>query len=1073
MSKKTLKNEKFLKETVEKLQNQLTKFIIDTNYTNSYSLSLRQKLSNFETKLQKKILHDKKASLQQNKQISSLLPQILSNNNPNKINSPNSLYNIKAKTNNQIITITKQTPKIEENTKTDNNSLSLSQVHNSPKSFSVGKFIKYSSEKRAQNLYHNIKYDTRNYPIIRNKEMKQGLLEMINKGLIPKIADLSPAFEKNGNPININSKSVKLNYTKQNYRDEVPDDKFKIGNMKYDIASDFLSEEELLLKRKKGNKLFITANNNSKTSDEPHSVFFGSMESLNSAFISNQHNVNEITKGDQYQNDYNLLFTNESENELDKLYLTFVDYTIVKNESYYKFVRKNKEIKPKILFLIENFANMIKKLNFNNEIQADTKKMMFLLAQKPKLRSINNQDLIFCISNKDLNKYGLDMKNEMLFIEKIREILIIKIQKSIRKYLANKKCKLLRYQNNQVIKIQTWYRGMLTYNEIQKKLEYIRQIKKENFNSIQESFKENWNDINELPRIEIHLNSLSYSNYKNTTIDKFSEKESLQLNRLIRLIDPNIEIIFISPYEISDDILKYYFSILNTIGITNIENRFHLIVPQCAKYFPPHYSLSQLLYFSPTTQKKIRKIINEKNAYIIPGIVSKLEKEISLILECPIMMGDIDQINLIFNKSGAKSVFEINELAFPISAWDIKTEEEFYSSLAHLIAIYPTINVWIFKINNESQGRGIAYLELSKIDKILQLKQEKNTNPEFTVNLLKEKLFYFLTSYMKNYVKIVYNSIYPTWNEYLSEYTKQKGIIESCPTYELGGVMGSPSLPILIEPNGKVKVLPTYDKTNIDFFKNVACTSPQKSLVDVDMNSIGEKIGSFLYSQNIMGYVTIEFITFHDGQKILYWGVDMKYGLSDYITSLQYCYFLYIQSTLHQKLTEENEQEASDIEIDYGKIISNSLAFSIPYISNPNISDIILKDFLSAYRFDGLVFDLTKREGIIFNLADTLQCGIFGICGVSNLDKIDRKKGESFLWNLMEKSLRILLGILNKNNKNKKRYGKFEDFRTNIVRNDSLNFHDMYSKIKIIAKQKSKVFDDEKKILNSYNDFLK
>ena len=115
-------------------------------------------------------------------------------------------------------------------------------------------------------------------------------------------------------------------------------------------------------------------------------------------------------------------------------------------------------------------------------------------------------------------------------------------------------------------------------------------------------------------------------------------------------------------------------------------------------------------------------------------------------------------------------------------------------------------------------------------------KQEKNTNPEFTVNLLKEKLFYFLTSYMKNYVKIVYNSIYPTWNEYLSEYTKQKGIIESCPTYELGGVMGSPSLPILIEPNGKVKVLPTYDKTNIDFFKNVACTSPQKSLVDVDMN---------------------------------------------------------------------------------------------------------------------------------------------------------------------------------------------------------------------------------------------
>ena len=56
----------------------------------------------------------------------------------------------------------------------------------------------------------------------------------------------------------------------------------------------------------------------------------------------------------------------------------------------------------------------------------------------------------------------------------------------------------------------------------------------------------------------------------------------------------------------------------------------------------------------------------------------------------------------------------------------VKFQEEFYSSLAHLIAMYPTINVWLFKINKETNGRGIAYLELSKIDKLTQLKQEKN-----------------------------------------------------------------------------------------------------------------------------------------------------------------------------------------------------------------------------------------------------------------------------------------------------------------------------------------------------------
>ena len=57
------------------------------------------------------------------------------------------------------------------------------------------------------------------------------------------------------------------------------------------------------------------------------------------------------------------------------------------------------------------------------------------------------------------------------------------------------------------------------------------------------------------------------------------------------------------------------------------------------------------------------------------------------------MMGNKSQIDLIFNKSGIKSLFELNEIPFPISAWDIKTEEEFYSSLAHLIVTYPTIQV--------------------------------------------------------------------------------------------------------------------------------------------------------------------------------------------------------------------------------------------------------------------------------------------------------------------------------------------------------------------------------------------
>ena len=71
---------------------------------------------------------------------------------------------------------------------------------------------------------------------------------------------------------------------------------------------------------------------------------------------------------------------------------------------------------------------------------------------------------------------------------------------------------------------------MKTRREVQKDLLEIRQYKKETFTSIQSSFRDNWDASTDLTKIEIHINSLSYSNYKNTTIDKYPEKENLQLN---------------------------------------------------------------------------------------------------------------------------------------------------------------------------------------------------------------------------------------------------------------------------------------------------------------------------------------------------------------------------------------------------------------------------------------------------------------------------------------------------------------------------------------------------------------
>ena len=57
------------------------------------------------------------------------------------------------------------------------------------------------------------------------------------------------------------------------------------------------------------------------------------------------------------------------------------------------------------------------------------------------------------------------------------------------------------------------------------------------------------------------------------------EKQNNQLSRFISLIDPNVSIIYITPYPLGKEILSYYYSILTAMGIENPQERIHILVP--------------------------------------------------------------------------------------------------------------------------------------------------------------------------------------------------------------------------------------------------------------------------------------------------------------------------------------------------------------------------------------------------------------------------------------------------------------------------------------------------------------
>ena len=913
-----VKQKEFINSALTKLKDNLTKFIVDTNYSNIQSLYLRQQIDTYEKEILKQNPSRKNLSVNyKSLNNETILPLLISNKNPNKLYDKNKIYNTKKSYN----------IRANENMKRSEKNIFISPLavrdalSSELRKFKNKEYLKYSNEYRNQRYYHQKILDKNNNCLIKKEDMDKGIYDMICKKLIPKTADITPAMDLGGNPLSITKKSSmgrnvnklfskedivtgdmnKLKFS-QYKMDEIYNDKKGILpalNRDWSIRPkrvipyyhETISDtgvpnlEKINNETDNKNNVFITR------SDQILNTVQENLEDNNFSNIIDMKNKNNSSIKYNNSNTTKCNTINDNSSSINNINSSKIDSNIIK--TFYDHIL-DIDMTNNIL---NNMENLFQKLNILNA-KVDSNKILALIKYyNNNIKNIINKDLLECLTNEDIEEKGFDPKNERQLLQSIKEAFIIRIQKMIRRKLAYNRYTFLKIMNINVIYLQSHYRRYIVEKKMKELIEEKRNQMHEEFMKIFNDFKAQWEKIQDSSRIEIHINSISYDSYTNCLIDKYTMKESLQLNRLIRLVDPNIEIIYILPFHISDDILNYNFAILENMGIKDIENRLHLIVPEATEYIPSNYSLSKLLYLSPNTIKEIKEIIKNKNkkAYIVPGIVSPLEETISYLLETPIFMGNKEQIDLIFNKSGLKSAFELNDIAFPISAWDLKTEEEFYSSLAHLIVSYPAIQVWVFKTNLDSYGKGIAYLNISKIEIIEDFKYEKKTNPDFTDLIYQEKLYYELKNILIKNAQYCYPNLYSNWNEYMQKFLDEKGLIECCPTRDLDGIMSNPCLPIFIEPSGNIRILPSFEKINVDFFKNVACTSPQSMINNGELNKIGEKIGNFLYSQEIIGYVTLEFITFHDGKQTLYWGIDMKYGLTQIICDLQYCYILYIQ----------------------------------------------------------------------------------------------------------------------------------------------------------------------------------
>lgn len=230
---------------------------------------------------------------------------------------------------------------------------------------------------------------------------------------------------------------------------------------------------------------------------------------------------------------------------------------------------------------------------------------------------------------------------------------------------------------------------------------------------------------------------------------------------------------------------------------------------------------------------------------------------LSLELSVPILSGDPQITKIYTTKSGAKRIFHQAEVPIPMGAHDIYSIDEFMIQLTKLVAQNLYINTWIFKIDDEFNGRGHASINVETIKTILELRKKKVEMTESIVRKLQE----VIRKVLPKKIKIAQPNLYRSYEAFMEKFCKTGGVIEAAPACSPSKV-SSPSISFFIEPNGAIEIIGSYDKIWASDYVNVGCFFPQTSVPALNLMSLCGSIGSVLYEKGMIGHVCIDLVSF-------------------------------------------------------------------------------------------------------------------------------------------------------------------------------------------------------------------
>ncbi|XP_029378322.1 IQ motif-containing protein H [Echeneis naucrates] len=538
---------------------------------------------------------------------------------------------------------------------------------------------------------------------------------------------------------------------------------------------------------------------------------------------------------------------------------------------------------------------------------------------------------------------------------------------------------------------------------VRKALQARRFRQLENCRSRAQHLATNWKHIQSSKRTIIHIPSLGYSQSHRVNLRGFDVLQNIQINRLCEIRDENVDVIYVCPHHLGEDILHYYTSLLKstmdeadtcTTEVSSCVRRFVILIPEAVDYFSNYnMCLSTLLKYSPRTLKRIRNLICGKTAYIVGGVAHVDDLAVADELGVPILGPEPTTAQIYSTKSGGRRIFTGAEIDVPPGQGDINSLNQLHEILAELMTQNFEVQRWLFKIDSEYSGRGTAYCDVCHLSCYKWALQEYHRyGPElFSTKWIQEPVLlrYLdeIPEWLACYARPAKAYCYPNWACFLKTFLRQGGVVEAYPPSDSVTCL---TVDLLLEPGGEVTMLSCGDQLHGSCqLESVGSTVPQTSVHPETLYSVCMQVGQACLQRLIVGYVSVDLVTFfnHSTMEQKVWAIDLDLTYSGHLAMTQMLLMitggmlncragsLEVPMPRREKCDEQQSTAKPPLVNRYAVIGS--------HLFHSNLSMLYHHVFFKMCKTHGIKFNMKRKQGTAFALYDNSERCNIGMITVS------------------------------------------------------------------------------------------